>query len=73
MSIVNRRNAVLGWTVWALVKRTLKRKAKSAVPGTVEGTYRPNTSATTLSALAAIGGALWFWRRRGNGSRLATG
>jgi hypothetical protein len=63
MSIVNRRNAFLGWTVWALAKRTLKRKAKAAVPGTVEGTRRPNRSATVLSALAATLGALWFWRR----------
>ena len=66
MSIVNRRNAVLGWTVWSLAKRTLKRKAKAAVPGTVEGTYRPNRSAAVLSALAAAGGALWFWRHRGS-------
>ncbi len=62
MSIVNRRNAVLGWTVWALAKRSLKRKAKAAVPGTVEGGRRPNRSATVLSALAAAVGALWFWR-----------
>jgi hypothetical protein len=73
MSIVNRRNAVLGWTVWALAKRTLKRKAKAAVPGTVEGTHRPNASATTLSALAAIAGALWVWRRREHETTLATG
>jgi hypothetical protein len=64
MSIVNRRNAVLGWTVWALAKRQLKRKARTAVPGTVEGTHRPNRSATVLSALAAVAGALWFWRHR---------
>jgi hypothetical protein len=64
MSIVNRRNAVLGWTVWALAKRSLKRKAKAAVPGTVDGTHRPNTSASILSALAAVFGALWFWRHR---------
>jgi hypothetical protein len=64
MSIVNRRKAVLGWTVWAFAKRALKRKARAAVPGTVEGTHRPNRSATFLSALAALVGALWFWRRR---------
>jgi hypothetical protein len=70
MSIVNRRNAVLGWTVWALVKRALKRKAKAAVPGTVEGTHRPNRSASVLSALAAVVGALWFWRHRGDETEL---
>jgi hypothetical protein len=71
MSIVNRRNAVFGWTVWAIAKRVLKRKAKAAVPGTVEGTHRPNASATFLSALAAVGGALWFWRRRDDETDLA--
>ena len=66
MSIVNRRNALLGWTTWVLAKRVLKRKAKAAVPGTVEGSRRPNRSATLLSALAAGVGVLWFWRRRGD-------
>ena len=64
MSIVNRRNAVLGWTVWALAKEGLKRKIRGAVPGTVEGSRRPNLSAAILSALAAGAGAAWFWRRR---------
>src|SRR5439155_21173548 len=36
VSIVNRRNAVIGWGVWKLGKRVAKRKAKSATP-TVEG------------------------------------
>jgi hypothetical protein len=64
MSIVNRRNAVLGWTVWAFAKRALKRKARAAVPGTVEGSHKPNRSASALSVIAAIVGALWFWRHR---------
>jgi hypothetical protein len=63
MSIVNRRNAVLGWVTWLTAKRVLKRKAKEVVPGTIEGTRRPNKGAI-LSALAAAGGALWFWRRK---------
>jgi hypothetical protein len=70
MSIVNRRNAVLGWTVWAFAKRALKRKAKAAVPGTVEGSHKPNRSATVLSALAAILGALWFWRHKDDETEL---
>jgi hypothetical protein len=64
MGIINRRNAVLGWTAWVFAKRALKKKAKAAVPGTVEGTKRPNRSATLLSAIAAFIGVLWFWRRR---------
>ena len=63
MGVVNRRNAVLGWTAWKFGKRMLKRKAKGAVPGTVEGTRRPNASAIA-SGVAALAGALWFWRKR---------
>jgi hypothetical protein len=63
MSVLNKRNAVLGWSVWQVSKRVAKRKAKQAVPGRVDDTKRPNKGAV-VSALAAVGGALWFWRRR---------
>jgi len=64
MSIFNRRNAALGWLSWLVAKRVLKKKAKEAVPGTVEGSRRPNKGAIA-SVLAAVGGLVWFWRRRG--------
>ena len=63
MGILNKRNAVLGWGVWQVGKRVAKRKAKNAVPGRVDDSKRPNKGAI-VSALAAVGGALWFWRRR---------
>jgi hypothetical protein len=63
MSIFNRRNAVMGWLSWLVAKRVLKRKAKDVVPGTVEGSKRPNKGAIA-TLLAAMGGALWFWRRK---------
>jgi hypothetical protein len=63
MGILNKRNAVLGWGVWQVGKRVAKRKAKNAVPGRVDDSRRPNKGAI-VSALAAVGGALWFWRRR---------
>jgi hypothetical protein len=63
MSILNRRNAVLGWVVWWGSKQVAKQKAKAAVPGRVDDSMRPNKGAIA-TALAAIGGALWFWRRR---------
>lgn len=63
MAILNKRNAVLGWTAWQVAKRVGKRKAKEAVPGRVENTRRPNKGAV-VSALAALGGIVWFWRRR---------
>ncbi len=63
MSIINRRNAVLGWLTWVGAKTVMKHKAKQAVPGTVEGSRRPNKGAIA-TGLAAIGGVLWFWRRK---------
>lgn len=63
MGILNKRNAVLGWGVWQIGKRVAKKKAKDALPGRVDDSKRPNKGAM-VSALAAVGGALWFWRRR---------
>jgi hypothetical protein len=65
MSIFNRRNAVMGWLTWLAAKRVLRKKARDAVPGTVEGTKRPNKGAVATT-LAALGGVLWFWRRKGS-------
>ena len=65
MSIMNRRNAALGWLTWLTAKRVLKRKVREAVPGTVEGSKRPNKGAI-MAGLAAIGGVIWFWRRKGD-------
>jgi hypothetical protein len=66
MSIVNRRNAVVGWLTWLTAKRVLKRKARAAVPGMVEGTRRPNKGALALAAV--LGGLLWFWWSRSSSS-----
>lgn len=63
MSIFNRRNAAVGWLSWIVAKRVLKKKAKDVVPGTVEGSRRPNKGAIA-TLLAALGGALWFWRKQ---------
>ena len=57
MGLMNKRNAVLGWTVWQVGKRVAKRKAKDAVPGRVDDSMRPNKSAIA-AGLAAIGGVL---------------
>jgi hypothetical protein len=57
MSIVNKRNAVVGWIVVKLGKRVVKRKAQDAVPSA-------RTGGAAAGALAAIGGALFFWRRK---------
>jgi hypothetical protein len=58
VGIMNRRNAMLGWVVWEVAKRVLKRKAKAAVPGTVDDSLRPNKSAIVLLALLAAAAAV---------------
>ena len=61
MSIVNKRNAVLGWATWKVGKRIAKKKAKTAVP-TVEG-GRPNKPAIAAAGAAALAASLLFWRK----------
>ena len=62
MGIVNRRNAVLGGASWEVGKRFARRKARTAVPSVDSETKRPNKGAV-VAALAAVGGAVFFWRR----------
>ena len=62
MGIVNRRNAVLGWGVWKVAKRVGKRKVREAVPGT--GDHAGLNKGALASMAAAVGGALWFWRKK---------
>lgn len=60
MGILNRRNAVLGWAAWQVGKAAAKRKAKQSVR---PDDRRPGKG-VIAGALAAVGGALWFWRHR---------
>jgi len=57
MSIVNRRNAVIGWLVVKIGKRAAKRKAQDAVPSA-------RTGGAAAGALAAIGGLLLLKRKK---------
>jgi hypothetical protein len=59
MSIINRRNAVLGYFAWQGAKLVAKQKAKTAVPGVDSG--RPNKAAI-VAAAAAVAGGVMFWR-----------
>jgi len=63
MAIMRKRNAVLGWAVWKVGKRIIKRKAKAAMAGTPSGGSRAAKPAL-VAGLAALGGALLFWRRK---------
>jgi hypothetical protein len=62
MGIMNRRNAMLGWIVWEAGKRMAKKKAKAALPGTVDDSIKPNRSAIA-SLVVLVLGALWVWRK----------
>jgi len=61
MSILNRRNAVVGWLTTKVVKRVVKKKAGDVVP-------TARTGGATAGALAALGGALFFWKKKRSGS-----
>jgi hypothetical protein len=63
VGVLNRRNAVVGWAVWKVGKRVLKRKAAEAVPKVDTETKKPNKSAVALLIASAVGVAT-FWRRR---------
>ena len=63
MSIFNKRYAVLGWLTWVGAKTVVKHKARQAMPGTVEGSKRPNKGAIAV-------GVLWFWRKSSGDAEL---
>jgi LPXTG-motif cell wall-anchored protein len=63
MGIVNKRNAVVGWLVLKAGKRAAKKKAQSVGPAT------KRQGAALGGALAALGGALLFHRRKRKKSR----
>jgi hypothetical protein len=62
MAIVNRRNAVMGWAVWKVAKRVGKRKARDIVPG--PGDHAGLNKSALASIAAAVGGAVFFWRKK---------
>jgi hypothetical protein len=66
MAILNRRNAVLGWTVWQIAKRVAKRKAKDAVPSIDRDKKRPNKSLVFV-LVGALVGLAWLWLRGEDG------
>jgi hypothetical protein len=65
MSIVNRRNAVIGWLAWTAGKKMAKRKAKAVVPsrGSDSGSKK-GVAVKAGAAAAAVTGVVVFWRAR---------
>jgi hypothetical protein len=66
MTIVNRRNALIGWSVLKIGKVVAKRKAKEAVPGTGDHHGLNKSAIATIAATA--GGALFVWRKKARSS-----
>jgi hypothetical protein len=66
MTIVNRRNAVLGFVTWEVAKRVAMKKARAAVPGKGDhaGLNKTAIASIVASVAAAVGGAVWFWRKK---------
>jgi hypothetical protein len=61
MGMFNRRNALIGWLVWQVGTRVIKRKAREALPTIDTETKRPNRAFVLLGvAAAATAGFLWF-------------
>jgi hypothetical protein len=62
MSIVNRRNAMIGWMTWKAAKWLAKDKARKAVPAVED--RRPNKPAVAAVGAAALAGSVLFWKAR---------
>ena len=58
--MLNRRYALIGWLAWQVGKRVARKKARGAVPKVEDG--HPN-KALIVSAVAALGALVFFWRR----------
>jgi hypothetical protein len=70
MGIINRRNAVFGWSVWQVVKRVGKKKAREAVPGT--GDHAGLNKSAIATIVAAVTGVLFFWRKKADSGTSTT-
>jgi hypothetical protein len=71
MSIINRRNAVLGWAVWTTAKKTASIKAKRSMSSSESSGPSKPLVAATFAGLAGAVGALAFWRRHNSGDATA--
>jgi hypothetical protein len=59
MTVVNRRNAVLGWATWKIAHNLARRKARQALPAE----SRSKKPAIAAAGAAALAGSLLFWRK----------
>jgi hypothetical protein len=65
MSIVNRRNAVIGWATWTTIKRVAAMKARRAVPTRDgEDSEGKKKAVKVIAVLVTAAGAVVFWKKR---------
>jgi hypothetical protein len=65
MSIVNRRNAVIGWATLTTIKRVAAMKAKRAAPARQgKAPKRKKKAVKVVAVVVAAGGALAFWKAK---------
>jgi uncharacterized protein HemX len=72
MSIINRRNALIGWATWSVIKRTAAMQAKrakgaaaDAVPKKSGGSKgKKAVKAGAIAAAAAAAGLVVFWKAK---------
>ena len=64
MSIVNKRNAVIGWATWTTVKRLAAMKAKHAAPAREAKAPGKKKAVKVAAVVVAAGGALAFWKAK---------
>jgi hypothetical protein len=73
---MNRRKAMIGWLVYSLAKpiakQAIKRKAKEAAPAQKPKSRLAVGAAAIVGTLAALGGALFFWRKKSDGGKPST-
>ena len=68
MAVINRRNAILGWSIWQVAKAVAKKKARDARPGT--GGHAGLNKGAIATILALIG-AIVFWRLKADSEQTA--
>lgn len=67
MSVINRRNAIVGWLLITLAKPVAKQKARAAARKA--GTRKGGAVTASVAAVGAGAAGLMFWRkRRSNGA-----
>ena len=68
MSIVNRRNALIGWATWSVGKNLAKihiakKKAKGVIPSRERGGSKKK-AVKVIAVVATVAGAAAFWKAR---------